>query len=117
MYIIMKIIVSAIIIGIVTEISRRFPLYGGIVAALPLISLLSIICLYVQGEQTSTLSKFTVGVLYGLPATAVMLLIVYLALKNSVNLFASIGFGISGWFIFLFVQKYTMKFFTMSFFN
>ena len=51
MYVIMKIIALAIVIGIVTEISRRFPSYGGIIAASPLVSLLSIVWLYVQGEQ------------------------------------------------------------------
>ena len=36
MYIVMKIVISAIVIGVVTEIARRFPSYGGVVAALPL---------------------------------------------------------------------------------
>jgi len=51
MFVIMKIIASAIVIAIVTEISRRFPSYGGIVAALPLVSLLSIIWLYVDWKS------------------------------------------------------------------
>jgi len=109
MYMIIKIVISAIIIGIVTEISRRFPSYGGIVAALPLVSLLSIIWLYVQGEQTTTLSKFALGVLWGFPATAVLLFIVYMGLKHSVHLFVSIGLGISGWLIFIFVQDYIVN--------
>ena len=104
MYILMKVIISAIIIAIVTEISRRFPTYGGIIAALPLVSLLSIVWLYVQGEQSSTLSKFALGVLWGFPATAVMLLIVYLSLQNSLHLFVSILLGIAGWLIFLHIQ-------------
>lgn len=104
MYLLMKVIVSAIIIAIVTEISRRFPTYGGIIAALPLVSLLSIVWLYVQGEQSSTLSKFALGVLWGFPATAVMLLIVYLALQNSLHLVVSILLGIAGWLFFLYIQ-------------
>ncbi len=54
MYVVMKILVSAIMIAIVSEIAKRFPANGGIVAALPLVSLLSIIWLYVQGEQNAT---------------------------------------------------------------
>lgn len=105
MFIIMKIIASAIVIAIVTEISRRFPSYGGVVAALPLVSLLSIIWLYVQGEQTATLSKFALGVLWGFPATAVLLIIVYIALQNSVHLFLSIALGGCGWLLFLVFQN------------
>ncbi|WP_019413633.1 DUF3147 family protein [Paenisporosarcina sp. TG20] len=111
MFVVMKIIASAIVIGMVTEISRRFPSYGGVVAALPLVSLLSIIWLYVQGEQTATLSKFALGVLWGFPATAVLLIIVYIALQNSVHLFLSIALGGCGWLLFLWIQGIVSKFF------
>ena len=117
MYVITKIIASAIVIGVVTEISRRFPSYGGIIAALPLVSLLSIIWLYVQGEQTTTLSKFALGVLWGFPATAVLLVIVYISLQNSIHLFISIGLGVFGWLTFLFVQDFTLKYVRIIFFN
>ena len=110
MYVIMKVIASAIIIAIVSEAARRFPTYGGIIAALPLVSLLSIIWLHVQGAQTETLSKFALGVLWAFPATAMLLFIVYLSLKNSFPLVLSIGFGISGWVIFLFIQDFIIKF-------
>lgn len=51
MYSIIKILMSALIIAGVTEMAKRFPAYGGIVAALPIVSLLSIIWLSVQGEK------------------------------------------------------------------
>lgn len=51
MYVLMKIAISAIIIGIVTEVARRFPAYGGVIAALPLVSLLSITWLYFQEKK------------------------------------------------------------------
>lgn len=110
MYVIMKIAVSAMVIAIVTEVARRFPTYGGIIAALPLVSLLSIIWLYVQGEQATTLSKFTLGVLWGFPATAVLLFIVYIALQHSFHLFTSISLGIIGWCVCLLIQGVTVNF-------
>lgn len=110
MFVVMKIIASAIVIGVVTEISRRFPSYGGVLAALPLVSLLSIIWLYVQGEQSATLSKFALGVLWGFPATAVLLIIVYIALQNSIHLFLSIALGGCGWLLFLFIQNFVLDY-------
>ncbi|KPL60949.1 DUF3147 family protein [Rossellomorea vietnamensis] len=109
MYMMAKIIVSAIIIGVVTEISRRFPSYGGIIAALPLVSLLSIIWLYIQGEQSTEISKFALGVLWGFPATAILLAIVYLGIQHSINLFLSIGIGVFGWGMILFLQDLVLK--------
>ena len=110
MYVVMKIIISAGIIAIVTEVARRFPAYGGVVAALPLVSLLSIIWLYVQGEQTANLSKFALGVLWGFPATAVLLLIVYFSLKHSLSLMMCLALGIGGWLICILLQEAAVKF-------
>lgn len=111
MYVMMKILVSAIVIAIVTEVARRFPTYGGIIAALPLVSLLSIMWLYIQGEQHSTLSQFALGVLIGFPATAVLLVIVYLSLKQSLPFFVAIGFGLSSWVVVLLIQDFILKYF------
>lgn len=108
MYFLIKIIISATIIGIVTEIARRYPVYGGIVAALPLISILSIIWLTIQGESTQNINKFTLGVLAGLPATVIMLFVIYLALKQSVHLALAISLGIVAWGVFLIGQKLIM---------
>ncbi|SOC39028.1 DUF3147 family protein [Ureibacillus acetophenoni] len=109
MYLIIKILSSAAIIGIVTELARRFPLYGGIIAALPLISILSIIWLTVQGESANTISRFTGGVIAGLPATIVMLVIIYIAFKHSIHLSIAIILGVVGWGISLMVQKYILE--------
>ncbi|SER56323.1 DUF3147 family protein [Salipaludibacillus aurantiacus] len=109
MFLVIKILVSAIIIGIVTEVARIFPKYGGIIAALPLVSLLSLIWLNVQGEQSINLSKFALGVLWGFPATAVLLIVVVISLKASFPLIVSILFGIGGWAAFLAIQDIVVK--------
>jgi len=97
---VVKIIISAIIIGTVTEIARKSPAFGGAVAALPLVSILSVIWLYDQGEETERISRFVFGVLAGLPATAVLLLVAALALKASFPFWPAILLGIIGWVVF-----------------
>jgi len=111
MYLLLKIISSAAIIGIVTELARRYPVYGGIIAALPLISILSIIWLTVQGETTQNINKFTLGVLAGIPATIVMLFVIYISLKQSFHLILAISLGVVAWGIFLVFQKYIISVF------
>jgi hypothetical protein len=109
MFTIVKIIVSAIIIGVITEISRKYPNQGGIIAALPIVSVLSILWLYIQGEHMEKLSKFALGVAWGIPSTIVMLVIIGIALKHSIHLFVSLGLGMVGWLVFLFVQGIIVK--------
>ncbi|NPC91476.1 DUF3147 family protein [Bacillus sp. WMMC1349] len=105
MFLIVKIIVSAVLIGIVTEIARKYPEAGGIIAALPLVSLLSLFWLSVQGTAPKYLSQFAVGVLWGFPATAVLLVIVVFSLKASFSLMLSFIFGVCGWGGCLLLQK------------
>jgi hypothetical protein len=114
MYVFIKIMISGIIIGAVTEIARRFPTYGGILAALPLISILSILWLTVQGEPSQNINKFVIGVLLGLPATAVMLVIIYLALKQSLHVAMAISLGMAAWALFLVFQKLLFGFLHFS---
>ncbi|GEN46175.1 DUF3147 family protein [Alkalibacillus haloalkaliphilus] len=104
MFFLTKVMVSAIIIGAVTEVARYFPKYGGIIAALPLVSLLSLFWLSVQGEKITNLSNFALGVLWGFPATAVLLLVVALSLKYSMSLSISIGLGLVSWLVVLYIQ-------------
>ncbi|MEB2301504.1 DUF3147 family protein [Lysinibacillus xylanilyticus] len=114
MYTFVKILCSAAVIGIVTEIARRFPSYGGIIAALPLVSILSIIWLTVQSESSEHIQRFTVGVIVGLPATMVMLFVIYMAMKSSIHIVFAIGLGVISWAVFLVVQKAIASMFNFS---
>ncbi|WP_374109818.1 DUF3147 family protein [Priestia aryabhattai] len=112
MYSIIKILMSALSIAGITEMAKRFPTYGGIVAALPIVSLLSIVWLSVQGEKKEVVSQFTLGVLYGLPGTILLLAVVYICLKNSLHLFMSLSIGVVCWGMFLVLQKIMIKLIT-----
>lgn len=100
-----KLFSSALIIACVTEFAKKFPIYGGIIAALPLISLLSIFWLTIQGETVKQIQTFTMGVIIGLPATIVLLLVVYMMLKHSFPFVLSLVVGIIAWGLFLVIQK------------
>lgn len=111
----MKLLTSAIIIAIVTELAKKFPLYGGVIAALPLISLLSIFWLTIQGETVKQIQTFTIGVIIGLPATMVLLLVVYLMIKNSFPIVFALLVGIIAWSVFLGIQKLLFEHFNLHF--
>ena len=104
MFTVLKILISALIIGVITEIAHRFPTVGGIIAALPLVSLLSLFWLSFQGNSAEELSKFAMGVLWGFPATAILILIVALLLRYSFPLSLAILLGVVGWFLCLKIQ-------------
>ena len=109
MFVLVKILTSAIIIGIITEIARKAPTIGGIIAALPLVSILSLIWLFIQGENSTKLNQFLIGVLYGFPSTIILLTVVWLALKNSYSIISSIAFGLVAWGAWLIIQETVIR--------
>lgn len=114
MFFFIKILVSAVIIGGVTEVARRFPTYGGIIAALPLVSLLSVFWLAVQGQTVPQLSRFIWGVVIGLPATIVMLVCIYVALRITNHLMLALVIGVTSWLLVLFIQQKIVALFAGS---
>lgn len=113
MFVVVKVLISAVIIGLVTALANRFPAYGGMIAALPLVSLLSIIWLYVEGTALNSLGQFTIGIVKGLPATIVMMLIIGVSLNYSLHLVLSLLLGIGGWVLFLVVQQMLLSTFDL----
>ncbi|ASI82735.1 MULTISPECIES: DUF3147 family protein [Bacillus cereus group] len=105
MHFLVKIIVSALIIGVITEVAKHYSTIGGFIAALPLVSLLSLFWISFEGGNKQELSQFALGVLYGFPASALLLFIVYLGLKNSFTLSTSVLLGIGVWCIVFACQK------------
>ncbi len=101
-----KTLTSAVIIGLVTEIARRSPTYGGVIAALPLVSLISLIWLVRQGQSKMELMLFVKSVLYGLPATFLLLLVLYLLLSRGGSLiFSVLCAGVCWWIIWMLQQQ------------
>ena len=96
MHFLVKVIVSALIIGVITEVAKHYSAIGGFIAALPLVSLLSLFWISFEGGNKQELSQFTIGVLYGFPASALLLFIVYIGLKTF-SLSTSVLFGIGVW--------------------
>ena len=86
MHFLVKVIVSALIIGIITEVAKHYSTIGGFIAALPLVSLLSLFWISFEGGNKQELSQFALGVLYGFPASALLLFIVYIGLKIHLHL-------------------------------
>ena len=62
LYLVIKAALSGIVVAAVSEIARRYPGWGGLVASLPLTSLLAMIWLYrdsADGERVAALAGST----------------------------------------------------------
>tara|TARA_B100001996_G_scaffold239817_1_gene185364 strand:+ start:345 stop:692 length:348 start_codon:yes stop_codon:yes gene_type:complete len=90
-----KIIISALVIFIASEIAKRDTLVGAIIVSLPLISLMSIIWIYIETREVERIIAFSYGVFSMLmPSLSFFITLPYFLKKNisfSISLVLSIG--------------------------
>lgn len=93
LYLAIKSVVSGIIIGCVSELAKRYPGFGALIASLPLISLLGVIWLW---RDTHDVLKITTHLeatfWYVLPSLPMFLLVPFL-LRSGVEFWLSLGIG------------------------
>lgn len=89
---IIKTLVSAIIIGIVSTLARKYLNLGGLIASLPLTSLLAFIWLYQETQSIQSVSELSIAIFWMiLPTLPFFLILPYLLKKYHFYLAFSIS--------------------------
>jgi|SRR5215467_585481 len=95
MLIVLKMIVSALVIGGINVLARANPKLAGWMTALPVVSLLSIAWLIMDRRNNSEIAVFITGVLYGLLPTAVVLLIMIVLIGLGTPVPVAVGLSVA----------------------
>ncbi len=61
---VLKIIISAVLIALISELAKRSALWGGVLASLPLVSLLAMIWLYVDTKNAQLVANLSTSVFW-----------------------------------------------------
>ena len=64
LYYILKFTISALLIVAISEVSKRYSLAAGILASLPIISILAMIWLYVDTNSIQKVSKLSTSIFW-----------------------------------------------------
>ena len=111
-YNIIKILISAILIALISEISKRSTFVGALLASIPIVSVLAMIWLYIDTKSIEKISDLSYGIFWlVLPSLALFILLPIL-LKNGVNFYLSIFLS-----IFFTAGCYSLMIFILGFFN
>lgn len=112
---VIKIIISAILIVIISEISKRASFWGGLIASLPITSLLAIIWLYIDTGDREKVSKLSINIFwFVLPSLLFFITLPIFITKLGWNVYLSIilssGITMAGYYLMAaFLAKFGIK--------
>lgn len=84
-----RVIASAVIIAAISLISRRVPLFGAIIASLPLTSILAMIWLYRDTKSTRQVGELSNAIFWMVAPSLVFFVTLSVLLRNHVGFWAS----------------------------
>jgi len=94
LYYIAKLMLSAGIIVIVSEVAKVNAGLGALIKSLPLISILAMIWLYVDTQDTGRIAELSVSTFWLVLPTLPMFLVLPALLKSGMGFYASLGISI-----------------------
>jgi hypothetical protein len=92
-YLILKALVSGVIVAIVSEVSKRYPGLGGLIASLPLVSVLGMIWLWRDTHDPARMAAHATGTFWFVLPSLPMFLLMPALLKRGVSFWPALAAG------------------------
>ena len=86
-----KAVLSGILVAAISTIARRYPGWGGLVASLPLVSVLSMLWLYGETRDAEAVAKLSLGAFWFFLPSIPMFLIIPVLLRAGVGFVATMA--------------------------
>lgn len=92
-YLLLKALLSGLIVAAVSEVSKRFPGWGGMLASLPLVSVLGMIWLWRDTHDPARMAVHAEGTFWFVLATLPMFLLLPAMLRSGVGFWIALLAG------------------------
>jgi len=96
LYLLIKAALSGAIVAAVSEIARRYPGWGGLVASLPLTSLLAMIWLWRDTRDAGRVAELSAGTIWFIIPSLPLFIALPLLLRSGVGFWASLAIVVVG---------------------
>ena len=113
MYYVIKVLISAVLIVAISELSKRSSLLGAILASIPLVSVMAFIWIYIDTKNVETISKLSYSIFWLVIPSLVLFITLPIFLKYFnfyISLLGSIFFTIISYYIMIYIlQKFNIS--------
>jgi hypothetical protein len=96
LYLIIKAGISGAIVAAVSEIARRYPGWGGLLASLPLTSLLAMIWLYRDSFDAERVAQLSVSTIWFFVPSVPLFIALPLLIRSGIGFWASMAIVVAG---------------------
>ena len=96
LYLLIKAALSGAIVAAVSEIARRYPGWGGLVASLPLTSLLAMLWLWRDTGDPERVAALSVSTIWFFVPSVPLFIVLPMLLRSGVGFWASIALCVIG---------------------
>lgn len=93
LYLVIKALISGVIVAAVSEIAKRYPGYGGLLASLPLVSVLGMIWLWIDTRDSDNLAAHAAATFWFVLPSLPMFLVIPTLLKRGMPFWGALGAG------------------------
>ena len=98
-YYIIKIVVSVALLVGISEIAKRSSFLGGLLASLPLVSLLAMVWLFVETKSREKVAALSHSILWLVLPSLVFFLVLPVLLKTRLNFYAALALSVGAMLI------------------
>ena len=94
MYVFIKLIFTAFVVVLISEIAKRSTVFAGIVASIPLTSLLAFIWLYFDTQDINSIRELSRNILLMIPPSLVFFITIYFLIGWNFSFYISLALSI-----------------------
>jgi len=96
LYLVIKAAISGMIVAAVSEIARRYPGWGGLVASLPLTSLLAMVWLFRDTRDVERVAELSIGPFWFLLPSIPLFVVLPQLIRAGLGFWASMAIVVAG---------------------
>jgi hypothetical protein len=96
LYLVIKAALSGMIVAAVSEIARRYPSWGGLVASLPLTSLLAMIWLFRDTHSPERVAELSMSTFWFIAPSLPLFIALPLLIRSDIPFWVSVAIAVAG---------------------
>ena len=94
-YYIVKVVISALLVVAIAEISKRSSLIGALLASIPLVSVLAMVWLYIDTRDAGKVAALAAGIFWLVLPSLALFITLPLMLRQGFNFYLSLGISMA----------------------